>query len=443
MDRFEFAPIASTEGASSPFFSPDGEWLGFVDYDDGKLKKVSVRGGAPVGLADVVGDFRGATWATDGWIYFSRSAESGIHRVPAEGGETEELTAPDSGQGEKTHRYPSVLPGGDALLFTLGDAQISSYDDAAIALLSLKTGEHRVLLEGGTSPRYVPTGHIVYARAGSLLAVPFDLDRLEVTGSPFRVVENVMTADGYGSAQYSFARDGTLAYVPGGPDHYHSGLFWVTFDGTVEPLPIEPESYGDIRVSPDGRRLALSILGANADVWIYELERGTMSRVTRSWDNYAPIWSRDGRLTYASNSGGSYGIYRTRAGGSGEGELLLGTGPSTYPASWSPDGRWLAYADFDPTTGFGVRFLAPHSNERSQPILDTPSHEIYPMFSPDGRWLAYVSDESGRSEVYVQRFEATGEKWQISTGGGDMPIWSPEGDELYYWALPRIPTAPN
>jgi serine/threonine-protein kinase len=438
IDQLESVPIEGSEETLSPFFSPDGKWIGYVDYRDGHLKKVLLQGGVPVTLCEASMNFRGATWGDDGKIYFT-SAAQGIQAVPEDGGTPVALTAPDIEKGEKTHRFPHVLPGAKAVLFTLGSSEIASYDEASVALLSLETGEHRVLFQGGTNPRYAPTGHIIYARGGALEAVPFDLDSLEVMGAPFGVLDGVVTSDGYGSAHYSFSDTGTLVYVPGGPEQYQYGLYLLDRGGDAEKLSLPSRAYGDARFSPDGGQLAISVLGANAGIWLYEIERRTMTRLTTEWDSFNPAWSRDGEVvTFGSNRGGSDGIWRMRADGVGSLELLIDVGSISFPGSWGSADQWFAYSVLNASTGSDIWIWSAKERPQNRPLLETLFQEAYPAFSPNGKWLTYVSDASGQPEVYVQPFPATGQSWQISAGGGDAPLWSPDGQELLYWRGNRL-----
>jgi serine/threonine-protein kinase len=441
MGNYAVQDIEGTRGAYSPFLSPDGEWVGFIDSRDQKVKKIRLDGGIPVTLSEEPRgmDFRGFDWGEDGRIYFG-GGTSGIESIPEAGGPVETLTEINLGRLEKTHRFPDVLPGGRGLLFTLATADISSYDEASVALLDLSTGEHRILFDGGTDPSYVASGHIAYGRNGTLEAVPFDLDSLEVTGPPFPIAEDVVTSHGWGSAHYAVSDTGTLVYVPGGPDLFHLQVQWLYRDGRVEAVPLPPRPYGSADFSPDGQRLALSILGANASVWIYDIERQTMPRLTSAWDNTTPIWMHNGtHVTFLSNRVDKPGIWRVAVDGGGDADLLDARG---VPTSWAPGDRWLTSSVTGSTTGQDVWILAGDEGARAEPLLDSSYNESFATFSPDGNWLAYTSDDSGISELYVQRFPLSGRKWQISAGGGETPLWSPKGDALYYWKGNRLMMVP-
>jgi serine/threonine-protein kinase len=433
IDDFSVSAIDGTGGATSPFISPDSRWIGFLDTDEGKIKKVALGGGVPVDICDnMAAIVSGACWSGDGKIYFAEIV-SGIHVVSADGGEHQPVAIPQREKGEKTYRFPHVLPGNRALLFTLGSSEILSYDDASVALLSLETGEIRVLVQGGTNPRYVPTGYIAFGRGGKVLAVPFDTESLQLTGPPREVLDGVVTSHGYGSAHFSFSDDGTLVYVSGGPEQFASELFFLHRDGRVEPISQPAKNYGSVRVSPDGDRFAVSVLGANASVWIYDLRRGTMTQLVSAWDNISPVWHPKGDIiAFGSNRDGTSAIWLTSSDGSGRPSLVPGGETLQFPSSWSRDGEWLAGAQLIPTRGSDVWVMSADGSGVSRSVIGGASHESSPAFSPDGRWIAYNSDESGRTEIYVQAFPITGQKWKLSENGGDTPVWSPDGRELYY-----------
>ena len=432
----EATPVPASEDAYFPFFSPDDRWLGFWDADTQELKKISVDGGVPITLCDAP-DMRGGSWGPDGFILFTPDAWSGLWRVSAEGGTPEELTRPKDEEGESSHRLPEVLPGGQAALFTIL-APSGRQDEGRIALLSLETGGRRVLFEGGSSARYVGTGHIVYARNGSLLAVPFDLDSLEVTGAAVPVVDDVwMSPLETGVAQFSISRSGALAYIGESASVPERSLVWVDRQGRVEPVTEERRGFQAPRLSPDGGQLAVSVQdGLNHDVWLYDLRRDTKSRFTFGKNNYGVVWTRDSRqIVFSSNREGNHNLFRKPVDGSGSGSaerLTTTTGSWQNPTGVSPDGRHLAYMQQDNDTHLDIWVLPLEGEGEPQRIVGTRFSEVGGVFSPDGRWLAYVSNESGRDEVYVRPFPGPGRRWPISAGGGQEPLWSPDGRELFY-----------
>jgi eukaryotic-like serine/threonine-protein kinase len=437
IDRFEATPIPGTENASSAFFSPDGQSIGFVAGGPaGELRKVSLSGGAPFTLCSVLAD-RGASWGPDGTIIFTPSTNQGLFRIPAAGGTAKPLTVPDRKAGEYGHLWPQILPGGKAVLFTIWTG-VGGIDRARIAVVSLETGERRVLAEGGTYARYVAPGHVVYARAGGLLAVPFDLQRLEVTGAPVSILEGVGMDARFGAAYFSSSEDGSLAYVPGGLSVNDGTLIWVDRKGTAKLLPVPPRGYDSPRLSPDGQRVAVGINGTNPGLWLYDLARGTLTRLIEAGViSPYPMWTPDGkRLTFKAPIGDPFNIYWMPADGSGAPERLTTGENIKWPGSWSPDGRVLAFVEQDPNpTNSGIQLLRLEGDRKPQPFSQTPTpvgSEVGGIFSPDGHWIAHGSNESGRSEAYVKPFPGPGGKWQISTDGGTQPVWARNGRELFY-----------
>ena len=431
MDQPEAHPGDGSEGAKMPFFSPDSQWVGFLA--SGNLMKASVSGGAPVTLSSTGQNVRGASWGPDGRIVLSPGTSAGLARISEDGGEPEVLTNPDRGRGEKTHRFPEVLPGGKAILFTIGTGDITSFDDASIAVLSLETGEYRVLVEGGTNARYSTTGHLVYARAGSLLAVPFDLNELRVKGAPTPILHGVTISSVNGPAEFSVSRDGSLIYAPGDSRGDNHRVLWVDREGQAQPLIETPRGFYLPRLSPDGRLLALNISGANGSVWVYDLHRSSLARLTFSFDNDYAIWTPDSRrVTFGSTREGPWNLFWQTADGSAKAERIVPSEHRQQPASWSPNGKVLAFEEFRPETGRDIWILAREDDRKPEPFLKTEFNEGDPMFSPGGRWIAYVSDESGQYEVYVRPFPSSERKFQVSTEGGTPPVWNPGGRELFY-----------
>ena len=378
-------PLHGTDGARGVFWSPDGQWVGF--QADGVLKKVALAGGAAETLTPAGGPAFGASWGEDDVIVFGTGpAASPLRRVSAFGGEALPVTTLDADQGEQAHLWPQILPAGHAVVFTVwhGDPQQNE-----IAVQRFSEEEHRVLLKG-TSGRYVPTGHLVFAREATLWTAPFDADSLDVTGPASPVLEGVRMTVGGGAAQFTFSRDGSLAYVPGGGTAAERSLVWVDREGREEPINAPPRPYVRPRLSPDGTRVAVDLADQEGDIWVWDFARQTFTRLTfdPAADTF-PVWTPDGqRLIFTSQRGGLPNPYWQAADGTGAAERLV--------------------EDQNP--------LAPYA------------------LSPDGRWIAYDSDETGRGEVYVRPFpDVEGGRWQISTAGGREAIWARSGRELFYY----------
>jgi Tol biopolymer transport system component len=435
MESLEARPIPGTEGAVLPFFSPDGKWLGF--FAGQKLMKISVSGGSAVTLGDAPVSL-GASWGSQGVIAFAPTNVSALQQVRDEGGASQPLTRLEKGDG--SHRWPEFLPGGKALLFTAqGFAGFSS----KIAVQSVVTGERRNLVQEGTLPHFASSGQLVYAEGASLMAVPFDPQRLQVTGAAVPVVEGVLRSTLNGAAQYSLSTTGSLVYVSGTPQSVtQNRLVWVSRNGAEQPIAAPAHGYRNLRLSPDGRLVSVDIQEQDRQVWLYDLSRETLTRLTFEGNtNGTPAWTPDGkRISFQSNKEGPINLFWLLADGSGGLERL--TTSSEYnqaPSSWSPDGQLLAFTELSPATGWDIWVLRvgdPSAGSgqvrKAQPFLRTPFTEGAPRFSPDGRWLAYVSNESGRYEIYEQPYPGPGGKRQISAEGGTEPVWNRNGRELFY-----------
>jgi serine/threonine-protein kinase len=420
--------LPGTEGAWNPLFSPDGRWLAVV-YGR-RLSKIPVDGGAPVELARAA-VWGGASWGPDGTIVFARSSASGISQVPADGGEVVELTEPDLEKDEVSHRLPFVLPGGKGVLFTIKSSDILDFDDAKIAVVSPESGEIRELIDGGTNPRYLPTGHVVYHHDGGLLAVPFDLDRLEVSGPPILLVDGVAYDPSTGSALYDVSETGTLVYVAGGALRAESPLLWVDRQGRQEPVTEQSRQYMDAQLSPDGKRMVVLLPAANNKLWMLDLERDILSRLTYGPGNdFLPRWSPDGQWIYFNSVRGGPGIYRVSADGGGEGEQVVD--PPAFIESVSPDGRTLAFTRPDDVTEDDLWTVSTDDPSSAEPFLNTEFDEFAPVFSPDGGWLAYLSTESGEREIYLREYPGAGKKVQVTSGGVREYHWGPNGKEIFY-----------
>jgi serine/threonine-protein kinase len=438
LNSLEATPLSGTEGAASPFFSPEGQWLAF--FARGALKKVSVSGGAALTIAEVQ-NARGGTWGPDHTIVYTPTGTTGLYRVPASGGTPVELT--QLSEGERAHRWPWFLPNGKAVLFTV-QAQGESYEDGTLEAVFLDSGERKVLHRGGTYPRYAASGHLLYAREATLFAIPFDLDRIEPTGEPSPVIEGVLTYGiANGASYYAFSGDGSLVYVPGqvSLEEVPRELVRVDREGRASPLTETLGDYEGPRFSPDGQRLAVRRMeatgGADQDVWILELSRGTLSRLTFE-GGLLPLWSPDGervifgstRVAGADADSVGFDIFWKPADGTGPAEQLT-TGPYRVPTSVTSEGKTIVFRQGGAGDNLDIGMVRLEGEGEPEMLHETSFNEHTPKVSPDDRWLAYVSNESGRDEIYVTRFP-TGGKWQISTEGGREPAWSRDSRELFY-----------
>ncbi|MGH9317802.1 MAG: TolB family protein, partial [Thermoanaerobaculia bacterium] len=299
-------------------------------------------------------------------------------------------------------------------------------------VVSLKTGKRQDLTEG-MAAHYAPSGHLVFARGGSLFAAAFDLERLELTGPAISVVDGVMVLSPFSSPLFGLSGRGALAYAPGSPPRHN--LVLVDRQGKVEPLPFEPRGWEEPRFSPDGKRLAVTIRADNPDAWVLDLLRGTSARLTfETGEDETAVWTPDGgKVTYSADRVGRLrAVYWKPADGSGAEERLVEGETHSHVSSWSPDGRTLVYTEFDPVSSGDIWALTLGEKVTRRPWLRTPFNERAARFSPDGHWLAYTSNESGRDEVYVQPFPGPGGKWQISVSGGTEPVWSHDGSEIFF-----------
>jgi hypothetical protein len=351
----------------------------------------------------------------------------------------QELTTPDGKQQELSHRWPQVLPGNKAVLFTIQMATQASYDEARIAVFSLQTGKWRTLFDHGSYARYVASGHIVYAHSGVLMAVPFDLGNLQLTAPPAPVQQGVVaTAAASGGAEYDVADSGLFAYVPGSTGPPERTLVWVDRQGAGKELPAPVNAYVTPRISPDGKLLAVQIFNAGSeDLWIYDFARNTLMRLTFSGGggSAAPLWTPDGKKVLHRSRVPTLSFRTKLADGSGPDETLFSKeleDPNATPFSVSPDGRTLLFGRYCSAGFFGTYALSLEGTSKIQPFLQSTFNQTQAQFSPDGHWVAYVSNESGRDEIYVQPFPGPGGKWMISTEGGSYPLWARSGREIFF-----------
>ncbi len=429
MNSAASVPLAGSEGATNPVFSPDGRWLAF--FAGGKLKKISFDGGVPEAVVDSVVDVQGVSWGADHNIYYAPSLKSGIMRVSENGGTPQPVTKLQADKAEFGHISPQILPGGKTLLFTVlseGDA----VNDGTLLGHNMASGERKVILAKGFDPHFFPPNHLLFVRAGTLMAVEFDPATLETNGSPAPVVQDVVTHAGSGSAQYDISRDGTLIYVNGGKQATENSVVLAEHDARPQPLALKSNIYESPRFSPDGKFLALTVRLPDPDIWIYDLERGALRRITFAPGvDELPVWSPDGkRIAYASN--GRQQAFVIPVDGSGQEEPLMKNQGHFHLQSWSPDGKLIAYERLGSSGQYEIWMLPMSGDKKPYAYLVSQFRLNQPAFSTDGNWLAYTSNESGRPEVYVQRFPGPGEKIQVSTDGGSNPEWSRDGKYLVY-----------
>jgi serine/threonine-protein kinase len=428
-NRLASAAIPNTEGGYGPFFSPDGRWLGF--FADGRLKKISLDKLDVETLCDAPDEW-GATWAPDGHIFFAATGTGPIMRVSAEGGGSEPVTRLDEGSAEVSHRWPVLLPDGDRLLFQSTDASGRS----RIVLQALGTGRRQTLLDRGEYPRFAASGHLLFSVGASLWAVPLNAGAARLDGPAVDLTEKTFGVLGGSNRQGMFdvSRNGVFAYIQLSRRMTDSTLWRVERSGRANQLTDLRRAFQWPRFSPDGRRLAVTITdGVGSNIWTYDLLRQSLTRLTFDGDNEAAIWSPDGRrFAFRSNRAGPFNLFQMSVDGAGPVERLVTSNLSKYPGSWSPDGRELMFQEQGLTTDFDLWILSLTGDHSRQPFVNSQYGEWDGLFSPDGRRVAYTSLESGRLEVYVRSYRGPGGKRQVSNEGGNSPVWSRSGKELFY-----------
>jgi serine/threonine protein kinase/Tol biopolymer transport system component len=435
MDQLSSEPIPGTENAGGPAFSPNGQWIVFNSIDQ-KVVRVSVEGGAPEVLCSIGGQLtRGLSWSADNTILIG-TVSNRIFRVPASGGTPEAISTLDSSAGEISHRFPQMLPDGKTMIFTAKQNNITTFDDALIVAQRLATGERKILVRGGTYARYIPTGHLIYIRGNHILAVPFDPDRLEVTGSPVPVETGGWMNRGSGLATMDISNNGTMVFAASSADAMFStiSLAWLDRNGVTHPLLDTLRGYVTAAISPDGQKIAVNINAANNDIWIYHIARGVLTRLTfGGGNNDWPLWSPDGRFViYSAEKGQSINLFRKPWDGSGNEERLTSSTGTQIPFSLTPDGGLLTFIQEGDLWVLPLDPSGKHKDEKPWPFIQSPATELGGYISPDGRWIAYQSNESGKSEVYVTAFPKREGKWQISSGGATKTFWSRNGKELFF-----------
>ena len=438
LDRFESQPLPGTDEATNPFFSPDGRWVGF--FADGKLKKVSVDGGAPVTVSDALNP-RGDAWGVDDTIYVTTSNNAPVSRVAARGGKLEPFTT--LAEGQLSHRWPELLPDGRTLLFAVWND--SAWDTSRIVAQPAGGGRATTIVDaGGGYPHYIrdagQRGYLVYARPEGLLAAPFDEASLALTGQAVPVIDGVIT-NLSGGAHFDLSSSGTLAYIPGALGESERELVWIARDGKAATSPVKMRGLTFVwKMSPDGRRVTRNTGG---DVFAEDLATRQVTRVTDSPDlrNFNGVWSSDGKSVIFTRGLGNTDLLRRAADGRGVEDRLTSSLRPKLPTDVSRDGRWLTFNEVDPISNSDIWVLAlpPASSlgavgtvPEARPFVKTRANEGYAVFSPNGQWIAYQSNDSGRFEVFIRSFPDGQQVMRVSADGGIAPMWSPTGGELFY-----------
>jgi len=426
LDAKAAQPLAGTEQATDPFWSPDSRWIGF--FAQGKLKKIEAGGGPAQTLCDVPAPSRGGTWNADGTILFS-VIEAGLWRVAAQGGAPVQIR-----KGEVNEHWPVLLPGGRRYVYR----RLGSKDNTGIYLGQLDSEERKRLVEDLSSPAYAEgsagEGYLLFMREGALMAQRFDPGKTALSGGAFPVAEGVGVTD---QGQASFSVSGTGILVYGSDPGWQRQLVWMDRGGKRLQTVGESGVIRWPRLSPDEKQVAFGLAGAReqtSDIWVRDLARGISTRFTfHPLTESFPVWSPDGsRIVFSSNREGPQTLYVKSASGEGQEQLLLKTGKPMFASDWAAGGRLLLYAELDPKTNFDLWVLPMEGERKPAVFLRTESNERGGEFSPDGKWIAYASDESGRYEVWLQPYPATGAKWQVSNDGGMQPRWRRDGKELFW-----------
>jgi serine/threonine-protein kinase len=431
LDGLQVRTLAGTEGSFDPVFSPDGQEIAY--FAQGSLQKISFQGGAPTRIAET-GDPRGLAWADAGFLVFNRDVSAGLFKVSAAGGAAERLTTPDAATGERSHRWPVVLPGSRRVIF-LAQRFGQAYDEATLELLDLESGARTVLHRGGSYPRLGPGGELLFVRDRGLWGARLAADASRVIGEPQRLIDEVAYAVWSGGGQFDVAREGTLVYSLGASDEAVRMAWAAPGRSEQQLLVAEPGFYYTPRLSPDGRRVAYHVYtGGRSDLWIVETTTGSRRRLTFGGRDTEPVWSPDGQwLAYSAMTERSVpNLFRIRVDGAGTPEALTTSVNQQLAPSWSRQ-HVLVFTEIRPETRDDLYLLRlDEPGAKPEPYLATPARERHAVFSPDGRWVAYESDESGAFEVYVRALDGAGGRWQISENGGQLPRWAPDGNSVVF-----------
>jgi serine/threonine-protein kinase len=439
VDRDEPTPIAGTEDASDPFFSPEGEWVGF--FARGSLQKVRVDGGSPVVMAAARAG-AGATWTADNTIIYGGGPGGGLARVSASTG-SRTIGAPDdapiviatpaAGSRDLRFGWPDVLPGDRGVLFT--SITLAGSD---VGVIDLRTGKRTLIAEHAAFARYAPTGHVVFERQGRLEAAAFSLNTLTTTSAPSPIVSGVSRGDMLEGPRFAFSRTGALVYVPATIDEQDAPLHWLDARGQLERVPLPSPRNGSIDIAPNQRQLALTMDGESGpSVWVGDVAEGDLRRFINDGQSVSPAWRPDGlEIAFAFSKAGPFNLFVKPIDGSAGPAPLIESPWNQFPTSWMPDASQLAFTEFQPLTGADIWVLDVATHQR-RALVRTLFDETWARFSPDGRWIAYMSNESGRWEIYVRPSNGEGARIRVSASGGVWPCWSLDGRTIYFSANGR------
>ena len=436
VDRDEPVAIAGTEDAGDPFFSPDGNWIGF--FARGSLQKTRIDGGTPTVISAARAG-AGATWTADNTIVFGGgpggglarvSASTGSHTIGAPGDAPVVIATPTPGSRDLRLGWPDVLPGDRGVLYT--SITLAGSD---VGVVDLRTGHRTLIAERAAFARYSPTGHIVFERQGRLEAARFSLATLTTTSAPTPIVSGISRGDVLEGPRFAFSKSGALVYVPATIDEQDAPLHWLDARGQLERVPLPAPRPGSIDVAPNQRQLALTMDGESGpSVWVGDTAQGELRRFISDGQSVSPAWRPDGlEIAFAFSKAGPFNLFLKPVDGSAGAAPLVASPWNQFPTSWTPDASQLAFTEFQPLTGADIWVLDLNTHER-RAIVRTLFDETWARFSPDGRWIAYMSNESGRWEIYVRPSSADGTRLRISTTGGVWPCWSPDGKTIYFSA---------
>jgi len=427
--------VSGTENAASPFFSPDDKSLGF--FKSGKLMQISLNGETPTVLADV-SDNRGGTWNQFGQIVFAPKTTEPLWIVSEMGGGLRKVTSLDTLKNERTHRWPSFLPDGKHVIFTVGLLSSPAYyEKATIDVADMETGKRKTIIKGASTARYINTGHILFSRKGILYVVPFDLDKLKVTGQPIPVIRGISGTTSSGSSNYMVSDNGTLVYIAGLVEGGKRKIIKIDLNGKRTILDAKGQPYTDPSFSPDNKNIAFAMNNSSAslfDIWIFNIKRKTLNRFTFDGVNRSPKWSPDGKniafRRYDAN--GKRTIFIKPSNGIGKEKKIVSVESESYLDQWTKDGKYLILEGAKKGREFNITAIPLKGGKKKWDYLDSKYDEYGGNVSPDGKWMAYLSKESGSYQIYVSSFPEKIGKWQITTDGGEEPRWSPDGKTIYY-----------